>query len=174
MKMLNGIFVVLMALNTASAMGSERVRSHKKVNTRHFAARSSQESALLRAMFGPAKTVHCRFDPTGAPISYVKYDIVNRVAWTVTGWPQVTRRFDNVDVATGLPPYGNTGITLLAFQDAPIVHIQRGYGRTWYETNTTFNFVSTWGLVPGAPTRNSRTGVCWTNIEPPNVIPSQG
>lgn len=176
-KKLNGIFVVLMALTTASAWGSDSVRSKyraKNKNVRVFAVGSQQGTALLRAMFGPAKWVACRFDPTGNPISFVKFNIQSRIARTTTGWPQVTQRFDNVDVATGLLPYGNNGITLLAFQDAPIVHIQRGYGRTWYETNTTFNFVSTWGLVPGAPTRNSRTGVCWTDVEQPNVQPSQG
>lgn len=177
MKKLNGIFVVLMVLATGSAWGSESVRSNyraKNKNVRFLGAGSQQGTALLRAVFGPAKWVACRFDPTANPISFVKFSLQSRVARTLFGWPQVSQRFDNVEVATGLPPYGNTGITLLAFQDAPIVHIQRGYGRTWYETNTTFNFVATWGLVPGAPTRNARTGVCWTDIEQPNVQPSPG
>jgi hypothetical protein len=140
--------------------------SHRTVPRRRSSAMNAQKT-LAHAVFGNAAIIRCRFEPTGVPMSYLEYHIKSRVAYTTTGWPQVTRVYKDVRLTNTLPPYGNVGVTLLAFQDSPLIHIRRGgIGHIWYEQGTTYPFEATWGLQPGAPTREARLGVCWTPQEP--------
>lgn len=113
-----------------------------------------------------AEILHCRIEPTGYPMSYMEYDASTRTVWTLTGWPQKWTQFTNVKVKSGLPPYYNKGNTLVAFDDAPIIHISKGAdGYIWYERDSSYNWGCRWGVVPGAPRAEPSAGVCWVTQE---------
>ena len=111
----------------------------------------------------PIEAIECRIEPTNRPMAYLKYEPSSRTVWTLTGYPQTWRRYDDVEVLTGLPPYGSKGFTLIAFGDVPIIHLRLTYNaHNWYERDQTYAYQARWGLVPAGQKINDTAGVCWT------------
>jgi hypothetical protein len=115
----------------------------------------------------PADELHCRWEPTGKPLTYLKYDPVTKTAFVQHGWPQKWSKYTKVRLVTGLPPYGNEGLSLVSKSGVPIAHLKAtGNGTIWYERGTTYPYESYFGNVPGAPQGEAIRGVCWTKSEP--------
>lgn len=115
----------------------------------------------------PTDELHCRWEPTGKPMTYMKFDPVTKVASVQHGWPQKWSHYKNVRLVTGLPPYAEEGLSLVSKSGVPIAHLKAtGNGKIWYETSTSYPYESYFGEVPGAPQGEAIRGVCWTKSEP--------
>lgn len=123
----------------------------------------------------PTDVLHCRWEPTGKPMTYLKYDPITRTAWVQHGWIKrangqegpISNAYTQVRLVSGLPPYGFEGVSLVAKSGSPIAHLKpSGAGKIWYERNTTYPYEALYGAVPGAPQGQSIHGVCWTKSEP--------
>ena len=158
----------------------QRRKAHKIRKARKAVRQQQQvgKARKLRVRPGPAarlEAIHCRFEPVGRPMAYVRYEPSSRTVWTQTGWPQQWRSYQDVEVLTGLPPYGNQGFTLVAFGDVPILHVRMtGNAHTWYERHTSFPYEAAWGLVPTGVKIKETRGVCWTNGNGPVMNESEG
>ena len=123
----------------------------------------------------PTDMLHCRWEPTGRPMTYLRYDPITRTAWVQHSWVKrpngqegpVEDAYAKVRLVPGLPPYGEEGLSLVARNGLPIAHLKAsGAGRVWYDRNTTYPYEALFGAVPGAPQGQSVDGVCWTKSEP--------
>lgn len=111
--------------------------------------------------------LHCRWEPTAKPMTYLVYNPVNKTASVQHGWPQKWNHYANVRLVTGLPPYGEEGLSLVTKTGVPIAHLKpSSNGTIWYERNTAYPYESYFGQVPGAPQGEAIRGVCWTKSEP--------
>lgn len=131
------------------------------------APRVREEVRVQQFELEAAEELHCRWEPTAKPMTYLKYDPVTKTAYVQHGWPQVWNKYTQVRLVTGLPPYGNTGLSLVAKNGTPIAHLKpTENGTIWYERGTSYPYESYFGRVPGAPQGEAIRGVCWTKSEP--------
>ncbi len=114
-----------------------------------------------------SRTIHCTFDTYYGPSSYVRYDADKARLWIGTGWPTEWRRYSGVTERRGLPPFGDNGISVVAFGDVPLVHLQVGYARSWYERFTDYRIEGAWGILPGSSKSGDR-GYCYSQQVPKN------
>jgi hypothetical protein len=105
--------------------------------------------------------LYCRWDPTAAPSSFIRVFTKRGTAMSITGWPQKTTMYRDVVVQKRR----GGGFTIVVFGDVPLVQAASGSGTLWYDQNeVTYPFAAYWNpKVPGGPTRQSTSGVCWTD-----------
>jgi hypothetical protein len=145
--------------------------SRQRVATRPIARERRRVEPRVERSHQPeieaTDVLHCRWDPTGKPMTYVKYDPATRTAIVQHGWPQVSNKYRQVRLVSGLPPYGDTGVSMLSKGGVPIAHLKAtGNGTVWYERGTVYPYESYFGQVLGGPEAESVRGVCWTKSEP--------
>lgn len=116
----------------------------------------------------PREELHCRWEPTGKPMTYLKFDPVTKTAYVQHGWPQKWNQYTKVRLVSGLAPYGHEGLSLVNKKGVAIAHLKpTGNGTIWYERGTSYPYEAYFGNVPGAPQGEAIRGVCWTKSEQP-------
>lgn len=121
----------------------------------------------------PNDELHCRWEPTGSPMTYLKYDPATRTAFVQHGYPQRWDRYSQVRLVTGLPPYGEEGLTLVNKHGVEIAHLKPSLnGRVSYERDASYPYEALFGRVPGGPRGEPVRGVCWTKSEPARISES--
>jgi len=111
--------------------------------------------------------VHCRFDPTGAPSTYLRWSPKKKMIWTQTGWPEVWNTYKNVSLNREKNVH-----TLVVFGDVPIISFKyTGNGTLWFDMREVrYPYVAHFSPKfpgPGAPKRQAKQGVCWTDENQP-------
>ncbi|NJL24764.1 MAG: hypothetical protein HC902_06080 [Calothrix sp. SM1_5_4] len=89
---------------------------------------------------------------------------------TLTGWPGQWRTYKGVEALPGFGRFGRRGIALVGF-GGDVVMVSLRYtnnAKIWYEREATYPYEAYWEdlRIPGAPTRQSKRGVCWTDSMP--------
>ncbi len=130
----------------------------------------------------------CVFQQAGSPNSTAVFDPVANTVTTTTGNPATSQTFSNITVSSGLQPYGNNGITFVAFGDVPLFsvslttnsnttcseHNDHGDWDNWDnwdndndndgdQDNCGYSgqtIVATWNLAPGGPQNVLNAGTC--------------
>lgn len=118
-------------------------------------------------IFAPSNklTVHCLFEPMWSPIGYIRYDADRRRVWVQEGWPKVWHKYENVSMRRGLPPYNEQGVTLLAFDDVPIISFRIGKNPRNYQKHfEEYEIQAAWGILPGI--KSGFQGKCRTETVP--------
>ena len=111
--------------------------------------------------------LHCRWEPTASPMTYMKYDPKTKTAWVQSGFPQQWAQYSRVKIVSGRPPYGDLGLTLVTTKGFAIAHVLPSEnGRLPTERTTSFSYEATFGDIPGGPLGEPQLGVCWTASEP--------
>ncbi len=91
--------------------------------------------------------LHCRWEPAGRPMTYLRYDPITRTAWVKHSWVKrpngeegpIQNAYSQVRLVSALPPYGGEGVSLVSKSGIPIAHLKAsGAGKIWYERNTTY------------------------------------
>lgn len=111
--------------------------------------------------FGASADIHCRFDPNGAPSSYVRINVKRKAAFTLTGWPVKRTNYREVFVQET-----QGGFNVTVFGDVLFLKAKYTNAATlWFDQNeVTYPFEAYWNpKVPGGPTRQALRGVCWTD-----------
>jgi hypothetical protein len=96
--------------------------------------------------------LRCEFAAEGFADSSLIYDPVAATVTTTTGDPAVQQTFNAVTTTTGLPPYGNDGLSVIAFGDVPLFSVML--------TSVNNEYLATWGLATGGPAGVLNAGVC--------------
>ncbi len=121
----------------------------------------------------PADELHCRWEPTGLPMTYLKFDPATKTVWVQHGFPQKWDKYTNVRLVTGLPPFGEEGLSLVSKRGVDIAHLKPSTnGRVSYERDASYPYESFFGRVPGGLRGESGRGVCWTKSEPARISES--
>ncbi len=136
-------------------------------------AASAQQQPLTLANLR-TQPLNCVFKVTGSPDSSAAFDPVANTVTTTTGNPPVSQTISNILIVPGLSPYGNAGITFVAFGDVPLFSISLmnssqgtwstqgggGKGSDHQDSSSGQIIIATWNLAPGGPQSVLNTGTC--------------
>lgn len=147
--------------------GEPRWSNHHDNNN----SQSTQNQMLTLATL-QTEPLQCVFNATETPQATAVFDPVADTVTTTTGSPATTQTFSNVTIVSGLQPYGNNGITFVAFGDVPLFSVtlqSSSSGNERCEGNDNDNdnddngnqtIVATWNDAPGGPQNVLNAGTC--------------